>query len=96
MSCKREHFLACPNRHIRYISSALQPTILVLPNAWDAASAVCAARAGAPAIATTSAGVAWAHGVPDGGGLRREQALRALADIARVTDLPVTADIEYG
>jgi 2-methylisocitrate lyase-like PEP mutase family enzyme len=69
---------------------------LVLPNAWDAASAVCAARAGAPAIATTSAGVAWAHGVPDGGGLRREQALQSLADIARVTNLPVTADIEYG
>lgn len=69
---------------------------LVLPNAWDAASAVCAARAGAPAIATTSAGVAWAHGVSDGGGLTRNQTLRALADIARVTDLPVTSDIEYG
>lgn len=69
---------------------------LVLPNAWDAASAVCAARAGAVAIASTSAGVAWAHGVRDGGGLTREQALRALANIARVTDLPVTADLEYG
>lgn len=69
---------------------------LVLPNVWDAASAVCAARAGAPAIATTSAGVAWAHGVHDGGGLKRGQALQALADITPVTDLPVTADIEYG
>lgn len=69
---------------------------LVLPNAWDAASAVCATRAGAPAIATTSAGVAWASGVSDGGGLKREQALKALADIVRITDLPVTADIEHG
>lgn len=69
---------------------------LVLPNAWDAASAVCAARAGAPAIATTSAGIAWAHGVRDGGGLTSEQAVRALAALTRVTDLPVTADLEHG
>lgn len=69
---------------------------LVLPNAWDAASAVCAARAGASAIATTSAGIAWAHGVRDGGGLSPDQALTALAVIARITDLPVTADLEDG
>ncbi len=68
----------------------------MLPNAWDAASAVCAARAGAPAIATTSAGVAWASGVRDGGGLTSDEVLRALTAITRVTDLPVTADLEHG
>ena len=39
---------------------------LVLPNAWDASSARVIERAGALAIATTSAGVAWALGYPDG------------------------------
>lgn len=39
---------------------------LVLPNAWDAASARVIELAGALAIATTSAGVAWAHGCRDG------------------------------
>jgi 2-methylisocitrate lyase-like PEP mutase family enzyme len=42
---------------------------LLLPNAWDVASAVTIAAAGAKAIATTSAGVAWSLGVPDGAGL---------------------------
>ena len=44
----------------------LAPPILVLPNAWDAASARVFETAGFPAIATTSAGVAWARGYPDG------------------------------
>lgn len=39
---------------------------LVLPNAWDAWSAVVIEAAGAPAIATTSAGVSWTHAHPDG------------------------------
>ena len=53
---------------------------LLLPNAWDVASAVAIAGAGAKAIATTSAGVAWSLGVPDGAGLG---AKRAAAVIAR-------------
>ncbi|GAA1126851.1 isocitrate lyase/phosphoenolpyruvate mutase family protein [Arthrobacter flavus] len=69
---------------------------LVLPNAWDAASAICLARAGAPAIATTSAGIAWAAGVHDGGGLGPGDAIAALIKIVQATDLPVTADIENG
>ena len=42
------------------------PDILVLPNAWDAASAAVMEDAGAKAVATSSAAVAWAHGYPDG------------------------------
>ncbi|EOD70445.1 isocitrate lyase/PEP mutase family protein [Amycolatopsis vancoresmycina] len=69
---------------------------LVLPNAWDAASAALIARAGAPAIATTSGGVAWSAGRPDGHGLTREEMAALVARIVRVVDVPVTADIEGG
>lgn len=69
---------------------------LVLPNAWDAGSAAAIEAAGAKAIATTSAGIAWAYGVPDGGGLDRASALAALARIVRAVDVPVSADIEAG
>ncbi|MFI5528183.1 isocitrate lyase/phosphoenolpyruvate mutase family protein [Kitasatospora sp. NPDC051853] len=69
---------------------------LVLPNAWDVASALLVARAGARAVATTSAGVAWSLGAADGGRLDRERGLAAVARIASAVDLPVTADIERG
>src|SRR6185369_598951 len=69
---------------------------LVLPNAWDAASAALIAKAGAPAIATTSGGVAWSAGRPDGHGLTREEMAELVARIVRVVDVPVTADIEGG
>ena len=69
---------------------------LLLPNAWDVASAVAIAGAGAKAIATTSAGVAWALGVPDGAGLGAERAAAVIARIAAAVDVPVSADIEAG
>ncbi|WP_405859751.1 isocitrate lyase/phosphoenolpyruvate mutase family protein [Streptomyces sp. NBC_00090] len=69
---------------------------LVLPNAWDAASARVVADAGAAAIATTSAGVAWSLGHGDGDHLSRDQALAALSRITAAVDVPVTADIERG
>jgi 2-methylisocitrate lyase-like PEP mutase family enzyme len=69
---------------------------LVLPNAWDAASARVVAHAGACAIATTSAGVAWSLGHGDGDQLTRNQALDAITRITAVVDVPVTADIERG
>ena len=69
---------------------------LVLLNAWDAGSAAVIARAGAPAIATTSAGAANALGYPDGQLVTREQMLSTVAPIARAVDLPVTADMEAG
>jgi 2-methylisocitrate lyase-like PEP mutase family enzyme len=69
---------------------------LVLPNAWDAASARLIEQAGAVAVATTSAGVAWSLGVPDGDHLRPEDAIAAVARIVRAVDVPVTADVESG
>jgi 2-methylisocitrate lyase-like PEP mutase family enzyme len=73
-----------------------QERALVLPNAWDAASAHLIEQAGARAIATTSGGRAWSLGVSDGGGLSRDQAVALIRDVVRVVDVPVTADIERG
>ncbi len=70
--------------------------ILVLPNAWDAASAAVMADAGAKAVATSSAAVAWAHGYADGDLLPVDKAVLSVAEIARVVDVPVTADFEGG
>lgn len=69
---------------------------LVLPNAWDPASAAVVAAAGAKAIATSSAGVAWALGYPDGEAIGRDEMVEAAARIARAVDVPVTADLERG
>ncbi|MEU0434318.1 isocitrate lyase/phosphoenolpyruvate mutase family protein [Streptomyces sp. NPDC006290] len=69
---------------------------LVLPNAWDAASARIVEEAGAAAVATTSAGLAWALGAADGDRLDREVALAAVARIAAAVGVPVSADIESG
>lgn len=70
--------------------------VLVLPNAWDAASARLVEDAGAAAIATTSAGVAWSLGAADGDRLGRDHALELLARVVAAVDVPVTADIERG
>lgn len=72
------------------------PEILVLPNAWDAASAALMQDAGAKAVATSSAALAWAHGYPDGDALPIPILLSALREIARVLSVPLTADIEGG
>ncbi|WP_330343967.1 isocitrate lyase/phosphoenolpyruvate mutase family protein [Streptomyces longwoodensis] len=69
---------------------------LVLPNAWDTASARLVEDAGAAAVATTSAGLAWALGAADGDRLGREAALRAVADVVAAVRVPVTADVESG
>lgn len=72
------------------------PPILVLPNAWDAASARLIEAEGFPAIATTSAGVAAALGYPDGGVVPSNEMIAAIAHIARAVHVPVSADIEHG
>lgn len=71
-------------------------TPLVLPNAWDLASARVVEAAGAAAVATTSAGLAWALGAADGDRLTRDRALAAVAAITAAVEVPVTADIESG
>ncbi|MEU7100001.1 isocitrate lyase/phosphoenolpyruvate mutase family protein [Streptomyces longwoodensis] len=68
----------------------------VLPNAWDTASARLVEDAGAAAVGTTSAGLAWALGAADGDRLGREAALRAVADVVAAVRVPVTADVESG
>jgi 2-methylisocitrate lyase-like PEP mutase family enzyme len=69
---------------------------LVLPNAWDAASARVIELTGAPAVATTSAGVSWALGRGDGQRLDRGEMIAAVGRIVAVVAVPVTADIESG
>ncbi|HEX6307458.1 MAG TPA: isocitrate lyase/phosphoenolpyruvate mutase family protein [Longimicrobiales bacterium] len=69
---------------------------LVLPNAWDAASARVLELAGAAAIGTTSAGVSWALGRADGEQVRRDEMLEVIARIVRAVGVPVTADVESG
>src|SRR5258708_15237831 len=69
---------------------------LLLPNAWDAASARLFEEAGFPVIGTTSAGIAYAHGYPDGERIPREEMLQAITRIATLVQVPVTADLEAG
>jgi 2-methylisocitrate lyase-like PEP mutase family enzyme len=69
---------------------------LLLANAWDVASAVAIATAGAKAIATTSAGAAWSLGVPDGADLGADRAAAVIGRIAAAVHIPVSADIEAG
>lgn len=72
------------------------PKLLVLPNAWDAASAVLIQAAGFPAIATSSAGCANALGFADGNQVPRGEMLAAVRRIAAAVDIPVSADMEAG
>ena len=69
---------------------------LLLTNAWDAASARRFAELGAPAIATTSGGVARALGFDDGQNTPVDEMLDAVGRITAVVDVPVTADMEAG
>ncbi len=71
-------------------------SILVLPNAWDAASAVIFERVGSAAIATTSSGVAATLGYADGQHIGKDLLIESTARIVRVVDCPVTVDIEAG
>ncbi len=70
--------------------------LLVLPNAWDAGSARLVESVGAEAIATTSSGVAWALGYPDGDAVPPRVLAEAVARITRVVMVPLTVDAEGG
>jgi 2-methylisocitrate lyase-like PEP mutase family enzyme len=70
--------------------------LLILPNAWDAGTARLVEESGASAIATTSAGLAWAHGYPDGNALPTAVLTAAVAEIARAIRVPLTVDVEAG
>ncbi|MFD7320905.1 isocitrate lyase/phosphoenolpyruvate mutase family protein [Streptomyces sp. NPDC059875] len=85
-----------PNNAHSFRSLHTPSAPLMLANAWDVASARVIEAAGAPAIATTSAGVAWSLGSPDGDFLARDRALKVIARIVAAVAIPVTADIEGG
>jgi 2-methylisocitrate lyase-like PEP mutase family enzyme len=72
------------------------PDVLLLPNAWDVASARIIEEAGFPAIATTSAGIAFSLGYPDGQRIAPEEMIARIGRIARAVKVPVTADVEAG
>ena len=72
------------------------PQMLVLPNAWDVVSARILEECGHPAIATSSAAVAFSRGYPDGQRISRDEMLEVAGRIARAVDIPVTADLEAG
>ncbi|WP_345801301.1 isocitrate lyase/phosphoenolpyruvate mutase family protein [Microbacterium sp. AZCO] len=68
----------------------------VIPNAWDAGSARILEQVGFPAIATTSAGIAWSYGVPDGNALDPETMFARIGEIVDAVSVPVSADLEAG
>ena len=71
-------------------------SILVLPNAWDAVTARLFERLGFGAVATTSGGVAWSLGYPDGEQAPLGEVVAATGRIVHAVDVPVTVDIEAG
>src|SRR5258708_20848467 len=72
------------------------PPLVVLPNAWDAASARIFEQAGFRAIATTSSGVAASLGYPDGEKISLHMLVETVENITRVIRCPLTVDIEAG
>jgi len=83
-------------RAARFLELHRGPRILLLPNAWDAASARLFEEEGFPAIGTTSAGVAYSLGFPDGQQAPFPEMVAAIERIARAVQVSVTADIESG
>jgi len=84
------------NKAIHFRQLHRGPGVLILPNAWDVASARIFEEAGFPAIATTSAGIAFSLGYPDGERIPREEMLARIGRINRAVRVPVTADVESG
>jgi 2-methylisocitrate lyase-like PEP mutase family enzyme len=80
----------------RFLELHHRPRILVLPNAWDAASARIFEEARFPAVATTSAGMAFSLGFPDGERVPFADVIGAVGRIVRAVGIPVSADLESG
>jgi 2-methylisocitrate lyase-like PEP mutase family enzyme len=85
-----------PNKAAQFRQLHRGPGVLILPNAWDVASARIFEDAGFPAIATTSAGIAFSLGHPDGQRIPREEMMARIARITRAVHVPVSADVESG
>jgi 2-methylisocitrate lyase-like PEP mutase family enzyme len=86
--------LAEQAEQLRALHHAAEP--LVLPNAWDAASARAVQDAGFPAVATSSSAVATSLGFEDGQRMPIDEVFGAVSRIARVLEVPLTADLEAG
>ena len=84
------------SRHFAAFRQMHQEGILVLANAWDAGTARLIESLGAKAIATTSAGVAWANGYADGDLLPIPRLLSTVSGILDAIRVPLTVDIEGG
>jgi len=79
---------------LRALHQTARPLVLV--NAWDVVSARIVEDLGFPAVATTSAGVAWAEGFADGERISRDNMLARVKRIAQAVQVPLTADLEGG
>jgi len=84
------------DRAADFLARHSQAEAFVLPNVWDAGSAKVMQDAGFTALATTSAGIAFAAGLPDDGGIGRDAMLERIAAITAAVTVPVSADIEAG
>lgn len=91
LTLERQKNLAADLRRLHHGSE-----ILVLANCWDVASACVLEQAGVPAIATSSAGVAFSLGYADGQRISREEMLAVVGRVARGVQVPVTTDVESG
>jgi 2-methylisocitrate lyase-like PEP mutase family enzyme len=81
----------------RFVELHARPGAFLIPNPWDAGTAKILEHMGFEALTTTSAGLAYALGKPDGAGLiSREETLANAKAIVDATDLPVAADLENG
>lgn len=83
-------------RAAAFLARHRAPGAFVLPNAWDPGSAKLLAGAGFDALGTTSAGVAFAEGLPDDGRIGRARMLDRVAAIAAAVPVAVSADLEAG
>lgn len=84
-----------PSKAARFRMLHDGPDTFIVPNPWDVGTARIFAALGSPALATTSAGLAFSHGVPEGHTTRAEL-LAHCASIVAATPLPVSADLENG
>lgn len=80
----------------RFSAMHKRDSMFILPNAWDAGSAYIFEKQGFEAVATTSAGVAYALGYPDGEDILFRDLLEVVAKIAARVDLPLSVDFERG
>jgi 2-methylisocitrate lyase-like PEP mutase family enzyme len=81
----------------RYQALHARPEAFIAGGCWDAGSAMMLAHAGLPVLETSSAGVMFARGFPDGDGLAtRDLMLENARSVAAAVGVPVTADLENG